>query len=416
MALIPMQKIKNKTINYLNSYNVYILCFLVIGILSYIIRIAFFNNESGDFYWYLNPWYESMKESGIQGLGTQVGDYNMLYQFLIYLMTLIPIKPLYVYKLTSVLFDYLLAFTNVKLVSLIFKKSKKIRVYKLLAFTITILSPLVILNSSWWAQCDSMYVFFIMQSIAFLIDESKNNNYAKSFIMLGIAFALKLQTIFILPFYLYIWFRQRKFNIFYLFLLVISTMIASTTPNAIFGRNPFDVFTNYINQTETYKSISSNYPSFWTIVLNPGDERFQEPIKYIGIIFAILILGLIMLYWMYKNIEITHKNMIYMAFILSYTCVLFLPRMHERYGFLYEILALLVYIIAPRTRTLLCLLFFIGLNTYMYFLHGISYDLKLMSLLNVFIWASYLIIITKIMLKKIPTEEQENAKINNHIN
>lgn len=388
--------------NKLKDKALYIYCFAVISFLALVIRIYFFDYESGDFYWYLNPWYNTMKSGGLEALGEQVGDYNMLYQFLIALMTFIPIKPLLAFKLTSIIFDYLLAFSMVKLIELIIVEIEHIELYKIFVFIMTLFSPLIMLNSAMWAQCDVMYVFFVVQSLVYLLDNSKSNHYSFAFIMLGVAFAFKLQTIFIIPLYLYYWFRERKFNLFQ-FILIPITMLITTIPNVFYGRNPLDVFTNYIDQTNTYTDISKNYPSFWTIFLEVGIEKYENPIKYIGTISAVLILGIIMLYWMYKKIKFTPNNIMHMAFVFSYTCVLFLPRMHERYGFMYEVLALLLYVINQRTRQPMLLLFFVNLIAYWRFLMSFNYNLQMASVVNFVIWLIYLYISTITML--------ENSKI-----
>lgn len=59
-----------------------------------------------DYTAFLEPWYQQIQATG---LGQQVGDYNMPYQFLIFLMTKLPLPPLDAYKVVSCFFDCLLA-------------------------------------------------------------------------------------------------------------------------------------------------------------------------------------------------------------------------------------------------------------------------------------------------------------------
>ena len=78
-----MFKIEKRFLEWVEKH---ILLFCVIGVtlISMIIRYSFREIISNDAYWCLLPWYDVIKENGgIYALGSQVGDYNMLYQFLI---------------------------------------------------------------------------------------------------------------------------------------------------------------------------------------------------------------------------------------------------------------------------------------------------------------------------------------------
>ena len=81
-----------------------------------------------------------------------------------------------------------------------------------------------------------------------------------------------------------------------------------------------------------------------------------------------------------------------MAFLLIYTCVLFLPSMHERYGYLYEILAILLAVLIPKTIPLCVGLLCVSLNTYGAFLFGIPIQLPLLSCVNIAVYMAYIFI------------------------
>ena len=53
---------------------------------------------SGDYKDFLLPWYNLISANG---LSQQVGDYNFLYQFIIWILTKIQIPSLYAYKICS---------------------------------------------------------------------------------------------------------------------------------------------------------------------------------------------------------------------------------------------------------------------------------------------------------------------------
>lgn len=82
----------------------------VIIIIAIIIRFIGRDFESGDMHRFLIPWFIEIKQAGgISSLSEQVGDYGLLYQTLIAIMTSTPLKAIYLYKLLSVSFDFLLA-------------------------------------------------------------------------------------------------------------------------------------------------------------------------------------------------------------------------------------------------------------------------------------------------------------------
>ena len=84
--------------------------FAVIIIIAIIIRFIGRDFESGDMHRFLIPWFVEIKQAGgISSLSEQVGDYGLLYQTLIAIMTSTPLKAIYLYKLLSVSFAFILA-------------------------------------------------------------------------------------------------------------------------------------------------------------------------------------------------------------------------------------------------------------------------------------------------------------------
>ena len=126
---------------------------------------------STDYIAYLMEWYEEIKAGGALhgGLSEQVGSYNLLFQFLIALMTYLPVDSLFAFKMLSIGFDYLLAaICGWFLYDITGRKC----VWKgALAYTCVLCSPLVILNSATWAQCDVIYTFFIILSMYYFAKE-----------------------------------------------------------------------------------------------------------------------------------------------------------------------------------------------------------------------------------------------------
>ena len=368
--------------------NIFLLGIVFTIILGFVVRYSlrgFVSLDSADF---LLPWYEEIEKSGgVKALKYQVGNYNILYQFLIALMTYLPIEPLSAYKSLSCLFDYLLAGCLGAFVLLYTHDKWK----GFLAFALVVFSPLVILNSSVWAQCDSIYVFFTVFSLFMLVKKK----YVLSFILLGISFSFKLQAIFFVPAILYIYFRKKEFSIFN-FIIVPIVMCISSIPGLIQGRSFMSIFSIYYEQQDTYKSMFMNYPSFWTLLCTGSEENYQL-LKGAAIILTIVVLRGLMVWYTVQKIKMTNENMIFLSLLLIYTVLFFLPAMHERYSYGLEILSILVAFLNKKTLPLSILLQCISLFTYGNYLFGTGINLVLLSVVNMGIYLMYVLILTKQM-------------------
>ena len=384
-----MYKVERLIVEWLDRH-LTVIFIVAVSVCGILIRFMFRNFESGDSKAFLLPWWEEINNNGgIRALKYQTGNYNMLYQFLIAIMTYLPIKPLYQYKILSGIFDYLLAL-GVGYMS--YNLTNKDMTKGVLAYAVTLMSPLVIFNSAAWAQCDSIYVFFIVLSLILLMDE----HYGISFFMLGVAFSFKLQTVFILPFFIFYYFKERKFSII-LFLLIPLAMCVTAIPSLVMGRGIADVFMNYVEQIGTYTSLAINYPSVWCVV---NEAVSPETLKAPAVIITVVLIGIFMYIWIKSAENMDKKKMLYCAFILAYTCVFFLPKMHERYGYLYEILAILIAFVDKKTIIPCVVLNMVSLITYSLYLYGVSYDMRILGCINGLVYLAYVVILVPIILKK----------------
>ena len=359
-----------------------------------IIRIALRDLHSGDTDLFLLPWYDEIKTGGgFAALDHQVGDYNILYQTIIAMFTYLPIRPLYAYKLFSCIFDLFLAVLCARLVYELSDNNKGLG--SLAAFGLVFLSPIVFIDSSWWAQCDAIYTFFGIAAV-FLICR---NHDLSAFCIFGISITFKLQAIFLLPGIIFTIFCRKKMHLIYTAIIPV-IMIILSLPGISSGRSIADVFLIYFNQTSTYPTVTSNYPSVWSIIYDGlklltgiSSEDMFVYIKYPAIILAFLSLAAFMLFWLIKKVELNTKNIIMMTFLLSYTCVIFLPSMHERYSFTYEILALITAFINRRTIHLAVTMYVITLNTYFSYFFSFGIPLSILAAVNIFIYVRYIIIL-----------------------
>ena len=348
---------------------------------------------SGDLDSFLLPWFDVISE---HGLYEQVGDYNFLYQFLIWMMTKAHIQPLYSYKMLSIFFDFLLAVIGARIVYNTVRENTRVgNVEKwALAYCAIWLSPIVFLNSSSWGQCDSIYATFLLLSILLLYKKK----HTLAFLMLGISFAFKLQAIFILPLFLYVYYVKREFSIFQ-FLYIFVAFFGLSLPLLLWGRNPMETVGVYVGQTGTYPAMFKNYPSFWCFLCADKAMEAYPYMKYPAITIAAFVLLLLMIFFQRKFATAKRESLIMLGFLFVFTCVLFLPAMHERYGYVYEILAILLVFMIPKTLPLCLGLHIISLNTYGYYLYGTPVNYQVLTFLNFGIYLFYIMTVNKELTK-----------------
>ena len=267
------------------------------------------------------------------------------------------------------------------------------------AYSAVIMSPLVILNSAAWAQCDSIYVCFVLLAMVMLCREK----YVPAFLFLGAALSFKLQAVFILPLFLFVYFWRKRFSILY-FLMVPAMMCVLSLLGVLMGRSFLDIITIYFDQTNEYTAMVVNYPSTWLFLTeNYRDNDYYLYLEKVGIFLTVAVLLLIMIILIRKKAEWNPRNLIYIAFLLSYTCVMFLPAMHERYGYLYEILAIVIFIWKKETAVFLVPMYCMTIMTYASFLFGTNTRASVgMAAVNLIIYLGYLFL----LMKEMTTEQK----------
>lgn len=324
-----MLKIEKKIINHIERY--IIIYFLVfISIVSFIIRYLGRSFISVDMQRFLLPWWAAIPD--FNSLSKPVGDYNLIYQSIIAFLHYLPFNPVSAYKVVSCIFDYILAISCGLLV-IEFKNKNRLFIFSLVYASVLFL-PTVFLNSAFWGQADSIYGSFVILSLLFLI----RGRYNIAFICLVFGFAFKLQTVFILPVFCFYYFINKKFSLIKMFLIIISSMYALCIPGFLFGRSLLEPLEIYLYQT-TYENLYRDFPSFWALIA-PANSYTYSLFKTIGILTTITILASGLVYIYYKKLDISKINLIYLSIWICYTCVIFLPGMHERYAYVIDLLLL----------------------------------------------------------------------------
>ncbi|MCR4961554.1 MAG: hypothetical protein K6A74_08875, partial [Lachnospiraceae bacterium] len=228
-----MCKLEKKFVEFIEK-NLKVIVMILAGILGLVIRFSLFKVESPDYRDFLEQWFYEIKgNGGLKGLGISVGNYNFLYQTLIAILTLFPIKCLYSYKILSVIFDMALAFAVWTYVKNIFCEGKN-DWRAIFAWALVWFTPTVFLNSAAWSQCDSIYTTFIVLALYYLQKET-DYSYQKAFILYGLALSFKLQAVFFLPFLLFYWMKKKEFSLLN-FLISPVMLVITGLPCLVMGR------------------------------------------------------------------------------------------------------------------------------------------------------------------------------------
>ena len=312
---------------------------LIVGIIA---RVCCMDIVSGDMKTFLVKWYMRAEEAGgLSSLSKSIGNYNIFYQTLVALLTYLPFQPIHAYKLLSIVFDATLAGVSVYLYRTLsdtvdFERS-------MLVFGVVWALPTTFLNSAAWGQCDSIYATFVLVAIALLM---RKKPYWSAF-TLGLAFACKLQTVLVLPFFL-IWFvcADNRPNFLKLVALMVLGFYLPCLPGIFAGRGLLDPVLIYTDQADLYKRLTLGYPNIWGIV-GSGLFWLRQPamvLAGVGVLAALI-------YAKVRRIDVSNKRSAVLVLIWTTWYVLMtLPSMHDRYGY---VLTLVVVLFATCDRRFL---------------------------------------------------------------
>ena len=222
--------------------------------------------------------------------------------------------------------------------------------------------PTVLINGACWGQCDTVYVCFIVLSL-YLV---KTKRPALSAAMLALAFAFKLQTIFFFPIVLlgliHGEYKPRHALVFAAAYLV--TMI----PALLAGRPFMDALSVYANQSmgQYYDRLTYNAPNLYTFFPMMLFSNSQEytwmryidgvskdsanlylrddlmPMMQNAALYACVLLTLlVVLYWLTHAKEVTPDMTLDLALFFAIFLPFVMPKIHERYFFLADMLSIL---------------------------------------------------------------------------
>lgn len=157
------------------------------------------------------------------------------------------------------------------------------------------------------------------------------------------------------------------------------------------GRPIKDIVMIYISQTFAYQQMTMNYPNMYAILPFP-----YEGFHTIALLIALTVLGIGAYLVIKEKCDFNIENSISSVIWSVWSCVLFMPAMHERYGYLMEILFIVYAIVWKKKVVMCCMVNFITLCTYCNYLFGNSvFNMNMLAIINIIMYILYTIDIVK---------------------
>lgn len=325
--------------------------------LSMMARLTMLDYNSADYDSFLMQWVEQFRTGGFKMLGENVGDYNLLYQYILLLVSKSPLHDLYMIKYVTIVFDYALALAMMRAAGIFCSERARLPVFLIL----TVL-PTTLLGGSFWGQCDSVYAFLVIMCLCDL----KTVHPCRSAAFLSLAFAFKLQTIFIFPVVLLaLIHKEYKIRHAAVFALVyLLTMV----PALAAGRSFIDAISVYASQSigQYYHRLTYNAPNLyiffpmvefastyeytWMRYIKGIEAEYTNPyltkdlfptIQTATLYACILLTLLVVIYWLRHKEEITPEMTLRFALFFAIFLPFVMPKIHDRYFYLADMLSIL---------------------------------------------------------------------------
>ena len=302
---------------------------VVLTALALVLRALVFGYETLDYQNFLTRWVDFFRQrGGWRALSEPVGNYNIPYLYFMALFSYSSVKDLYLIKLLSTVFDVLLAYSAMRLVSR-WQKSVRLR---LGCFFTVLLWPTVFLNSAVWAQCDSIYVALALLGIDLALDDRP----VLAMTCMALSFGFKLQAVFILPVCAVLW-MQGKFR-WYHFLVFPAVYVLMVLPAVIIGRPFMDTVLLYFGQTGSIGTgLNYNSPSVFALIRGVADTDAASKAGIVGAFaYMLAVLGVCFI----GHRRLNDQAVFAAAVLLAVGIPFLLPHMHDRYFYAADILTL----------------------------------------------------------------------------
>lgn len=288
---------------------------------------------------YLVPWLETIRERGVaSAFAEPFSNYMPSYLYLLAIASPLAnwFDPASVIKLLSVAGTVALALSVHRLLGALGTSQRAQWASAVFAL------PSAAFNALLMGQCDAIYAAACVMAVAMALER----RHLAMFAWCGIALAFKAQAVLVAPFFLALAIRRRV--PFHYWLAAPAALLAMMAPALLAGWPPADLATVYVRQAGTFSNdIARNAPNIWSLAgaIAPG---------YAPSLFGLALVAALGAAAAYvarmQAVHFDKAGLVGMAALAVLLSAGLLPRMHERYFLLADIL-ILAYAVARGTRS-----------------------------------------------------------------
>ena len=293
-----------------------------------------------DMHEFLIPWYQHIVDTGpLTAFAEPFSNYTPPYLYLMAAASLLDplLPPFHVIKLLSVACSVFLAYALGDLVRAL--DPRRSRMTGALIF----LLPTAVINAAYLGQCDSLWAGAGVLAVAALVRQAA----IPALLWCGVAIAFKAQAAFIAPFVIgsLIGLRVPLWQ----WTIPVLVYAAAMLPAWAIGWPAADLAMVYVRQAAFF-SFPGNLANPWLWIgaenLLPQDGRSFYAVGYAAALAAAAAIG-----WLAARSVGRKAAMVSLALLSALALPWLLPKMHERYFFLADVLALALALGIRNART-----------------------------------------------------------------
>lgn len=299
-----------------------------------LLHLAFWHIVAADMSAYLLPWFDHIVRTGpVTAFAAPFSNYTPPYLYLLAIVS--PLAPLVPW------------ITLIKLISVAGTGALALAVRHLLSrlevpqpergAALVFLLPSVAINASLLGQADMFWAAPCVMAIAAALDR----RHTAMLMWCGVALSFKAQAVLIAPFFLALLIHRRvPVRLWFLTPLATAAMMI---PAMLAGWPPGNLVAIYALQSTTFADLSRNAPNIWSIIdLLPRGEDMP----LLGLAFTAAV-GASAAYIARFSAQPLHGRALIAAALLAMLVTAgLLPKMHERFFYLADIVALVLAISA----------------------------------------------------------------------
>jgi Gpi18-like mannosyltransferase len=286
-----------------------------------LLRLACVPNRSWDYMSFLEPWSNFIVEhDGWPALKHDFANYTPPYLYWLVIANQLTWLPrLLAIKLLPMAVDFLCAGLVYKIAQLKFPTGPRATT----AFYAVLFSPTMIANSALWGQCDVLYTTGLIACLYCLCIGRKH----LAFLSLGIAFAFKIQAIFLALLFFALWLRHyvKLWQLVY----VPLTYVMAILPAWWIGRPFLDLLLIYAGQMGDNNDLTRNAPNLYQWLPN----QHYSIVMPMGVLLTAGLIVAISVAVARRQVAIEPNFLVSLYVTSTLVIPFFLPRMHDRYFF-----------------------------------------------------------------------------------